>query len=87
MIRAVLDANVFVSGILSPAGTPGKLIAAWRRNQFFLITSAAILAEIARVLRYPRIARRHRWSPKEPRSLSDTCAVTALKTQLDAYVL
>jgi predicted nucleic acid-binding protein len=28
MIRAVLDTNVIVSGVIHPAGTPGRLLAA-----------------------------------------------------------
>lgn len=63
MIRAVLDANVFVSAVLSPTGSPAKILSAWRQaEQLELVLSEAILKEIGRVLRYPRIARRHRWS-------------------------
>ena len=62
MIRAVLDANVFISAILSEKGIPGKILRAWGDERFHLVTSEAILNEIARVLRYPNIARRHRWS-------------------------
>lgn len=65
MIRAVLDANVFVSGILSEEGIPGKILRAWRDERFHLVTSEAILQEIGRVLRYPKISRRHGWPEKE----------------------
>lgn len=61
MIRAVLDANVLVSAVLSPAGVPGQILDAWRAERFALLVSAPILEEIARVLDYPRIARLHRW--------------------------
>ena len=62
MIRAVLDANVVVSGILSGKGYPGRILTAWRGEQFHLVISEAILEEVGRVLRYPKIAARHRWT-------------------------
>ena len=61
MIRAVLDANVLVSAVLSPVGVPSQILDEWRAERFALLVSAAILEEIARVLEYPRIARGHRW--------------------------
>ncbi len=64
MIRAVLDANVFVSGALSPRGTPAKILSAWHEEQFHLVTSPAILEEVERVFRYPKIHKRHGW-PEE----------------------
>ena len=65
MIRAVLDANVFVSAVLSPKGVPAHILTAWRADRFHLVTSEAILQEIDRVLRYPRIRKRHRWMEEE----------------------
>ena len=65
MIRAVLDGNVFVSGILSSRGAPGRILLALRDEQFHLVTSDPILEEIGRVLRYPKISRRHGWSEEE----------------------
>ncbi len=61
MIRAVLDANVFVSAVLSARGFPSRILAAWRAEQFHLVISPAILEEISRVFQYPKIALRHRW--------------------------
>ena len=61
MIRAVLDANVVVSAVLTPAGIPAQILDSWRDERFALLVSPAILEEIARVLEYPRIARLHRW--------------------------
>jgi predicted nucleic acid-binding protein len=43
MIRAVLDANVFISAILSAKGNPAKILGAWKNDKFQLILSAAIL--------------------------------------------
>jgi putative PIN family toxin of toxin-antitoxin system len=61
MIRAVLDTNVIVSGILSEKGAPGKILKAWFEDRFHLVTSTAILEELERVLHYPKIRRRHNW--------------------------
>lgn len=64
MIRAVLDANVFVSAALNTEGIPAKILDAWRDEQFHLVISEAILEEIDQVFHYPKIAKRHRW-PEE----------------------
>lgn len=61
MIRVVLDANVVVSAILNPHGHPARILAAWRDASFTLVTSQAILDEIERVLRYPRLQKWHGW--------------------------
>lgn len=80
MIRAVLDANVIVSGVLSEKGNPGKILEAWRQKRFELVVSEAILAEIARVLRYPRIAKRHRWSESSIAALIEDLRGLAILT-------
>ncbi len=41
MIRAVLDTNVIVSGILSKKGAPAKILKAWFEDRFHLVTSRA----------------------------------------------
>ena len=69
MTRAVLDANVLVSAILSPKGAPAKVLTAWQAEQFHLVLSEAVLDEIDRVLHYPRIATRHRWSEERLQGL------------------
>ncbi len=56
-MRAVLDVNVFVSALFSPAGAPARLILAWRRGQFELVVSPLLLEELARALRYPKLER------------------------------
>ena len=65
VVRVVLDANVFVSGVISSAGAPAEVLDAWRQDQFQPVVSPAILEEMGRVLRYPRIAHYHKWP--EPR--------------------
>jgi putative PIN family toxin of toxin-antitoxin system len=57
-LRAVLDANVLVSGLLRQDGPPGRILDAWLDGQFRVIMSAPMLEELIRVLAYPRISQR-----------------------------
>lgn len=50
MIRAVIDTNVFVSGLISTSGASGELIIRWLMNQFNIIISNDILEEYEDVL-------------------------------------
>ena len=52
-MRAVLDTNVLLSGLLSPAGAPAQLLAAWRSGRFDLVTAAEQLIELGDVARRP----------------------------------
>ena len=56
-IRAVIDSNVIVSGVLTKEGIPAQIIKAWREEKFELLTSLEILKELVRVLHYPHIAK------------------------------
>ena len=56
-VRAVLDANVLISAILSPRGTPARLLLAWQSGAFELVVSPLLLAEVRRALAYPKLAR------------------------------
>lgn len=60
-MRAVIDTNVFISGLMLPTSTPGRIIGAWRTGQFSLVLSEPILAEISAVLSYPKIRKRTGW--------------------------
>jgi putative PIN family toxin of toxin-antitoxin system len=60
-MRVVLDANQFISAVLVPVGHPAQILDAWRQNQLEILVSPLILAEIRRVLLYPRLQRRHGW--------------------------
>lgn len=64
-MKAVLDANVFVSALINTRGTPRQIIDLWRQEAFDLLVSVAILDEIGRVLRYPKIAALHKLSESE----------------------
>ena len=55
MIRAVLDANILISGFISPVSHPREIERRWRKGDFGLVTSREIIEEINRVLYLPRI--------------------------------
>jgi putative PIN family toxin of toxin-antitoxin system len=46
----VVDTNLFVSAVISPNGSPARLLEAWRQGWFRLLIADAQLDEIARVL-------------------------------------
>ena len=52
-VRAVIDTNVLLSGLLW-SGTPHRLIEEVRAGTLTLITSSALLAELGEVIRRPK---------------------------------
>lgn len=56
-MRAVLDANVLISAVLSPRGSPARLLPSWQAGAFELVVSPQLLAELRRALGYPKLAR------------------------------
>ena len=65
MIRAVVDTNVLVSSVISEHGVPRQIVQAWHQQQFTLLTSALLIAEVVRVLHYPRIQETYRLSEED----------------------
>jgi len=56
VIRAVLDANVYVSAALRPEGPPGQIIRRFLRDgSFEIVLSHAIAEEVLRALNYPKV--------------------------------
>lgn len=62
-LRAVVDTNLFISGIFGKGSLSSKLQDLWINQEFELITSIEIMKEVSRVLRYPRI--QQRFHPKD----------------------
>ena len=50
MVRAVLDVNVVLSGLLNPNGAPGRVLGAFLDSRFQLVTSVGYLSETTEVL-------------------------------------
>jgi putative PIN family toxin of toxin-antitoxin system len=57
-VRAVLDPNVVISGLLSPAGVPAQVLRAWEEGRFELIASPLLIEELGRALGYPKLRKR-----------------------------
>lgn len=57
MRRAVLDPGVLVSALITPNGTPAKLLVEARRGELELIVSPLLLAELEGVLRREKFRR------------------------------
>ena len=56
MLRAVLDANVYVSAAVHPEGPPGRIIERFLREAAFeIVVSPAIVDEVLRALAYPKV--------------------------------
>lgn len=55
---AVIDTNLFISGLFGRNTTTAELQELWIRQDFQLGTSLEIMKEVSRVLQYPRIKER-----------------------------
>jgi putative PIN family toxin of toxin-antitoxin system len=64
-VRAVLDTNVLVSGLVAEQGPPRQVLDAWLEGRYTLVTSLYLVEELTHVLAYPRIAERLRLDEEE----------------------
>ena len=60
--RLVIDTNVFVSGLISGAGSPARILRAVQEKRAIHLVSDPIVEEYLRVLEYPRIGKFRRIS-------------------------
>lgn len=79
-MKAVLDVGQFVSATIVPRGNPAQVLLAWREGRFELVTSPPILADLRRVLFYPRIRKRHGFSDDEIELFVDSLSLAASLT-------
>jgi len=64
-MKAVLDANIFVSAAIGSRGAPGQTMDTWRSGLFDLLIRDDIIVEIGEVLRHAQIKKRHGWDDKQ----------------------
>lgn len=57
-MRAVVDVNVLISGVLSASGYSAEVLRACRDGQFDLLVSETLLSELERALAYPKLRAR-----------------------------
>lgn len=74
-MRAVLDPNVIISALLSPRGTPARILLAWLDGAFELVVSEKLIAELERALAYPKL--RARISAEDAAELIELLAQSA----------
>ncbi len=86
-MNVVLDDNVLVSAIISPHGAPSAIVGAWRRGEFNLVTSAALIGELARVLSYPSIRKRTGWAPNDEAAFIELLWVASIVVAPDVEVV
>jgi uncharacterized protein len=58
-MRVVLDANIFVSALISDKGNPAKIINRWLAGAFDVLVSQPIIDEILKVTGYERIQNKY----------------------------
>jgi uncharacterized protein len=87
-MKVVLDVGQYVSATINAKGHPAQILSAWREDKFELYTSRPILEDLKRVLGYPRIRKRHRWTDEEIEifvdSLADAANLTPGELQISA---
>jgi uncharacterized protein len=57
-VRAVVDVNVLISGVLSAKGASAEILRASRDGLYELVVSELLLAELKRALNYPKLRKR-----------------------------
>jgi putative PIN family toxin of toxin-antitoxin system len=60
MIRAVIDVNVLVSGLIGPLGYCRAVMTAWEQERIAVITAEGIISELDGTLILPRL---RKWLP------------------------
>ncbi|AUW94111.1 putative toxin-antitoxin system toxin component, PIN family [Sulfobacillus thermotolerans] len=58
-MNAVIDTNVWVSGLIYRNGMPARVLDAYRDLRFTVVTSEPLLEELVEVLRRPKIVRKY----------------------------
>ena len=58
-MRVVLDANIYISALISNKGNPAKIINKWLAGQFDVLISQPVVDEILRVTNYKRIQKKY----------------------------
>ncbi len=84
-IRAVLDTNLFVSGLFSSYGSVAKLQQLWVSAAFELVVSEEILQEIGETLQKPYIQKQLHFKPEEIDGIIELIREKAFIVTTDRY--
>jgi putative PIN family toxin of toxin-antitoxin system len=61
----LLDTNVVISALFSPAGSAAQVVSRWEAAEFEVVVSPTLLEDLGRALQYPKVARYLKLSPEE----------------------
>jgi len=86
MLRAVLDTNVIISGVITDHGAPFQILQRWKGGEFAVIISSSILQEIERVLHYPKIKRKRRLTEGNIRNVMELLRKYGIVTPADITI-
>jgi putative PIN family toxin of toxin-antitoxin system len=86
MLKAVLDANIFVSSLVVKAGLPAQVLDAWRERQYLLVISPSIITEVRATLSHPRIRRKYGITDEDVQQLVALLEQDALPVSGEASV-
>jgi putative PIN family toxin of toxin-antitoxin system len=84
MAKIVLDSNIIVRAVASPSGLASELLRRTISDRNLLCTSNFMLAELDRVLRYPRVKKIHGLSDTEIEDFVRSIQQVALVVEVDA---
>jgi uncharacterized protein len=56
-VRALLDVNVLIAGLLSRTGPPARLLGRWLEGDFELVLSNRLVGELEKTLSRPKLRR------------------------------
>lgn len=82
-LRAVVDTNVWVSGLIIPGGAPGAVLELVRTGRIEVVASWALVEELLDVLKRPKL-RRYRIAPADADDL--LALLTPLLPSMDVRV-
>jgi len=81
VLRAVLDANVYVSAYVRPEGPPGQIVERFLRDVAFeIVLSAEIVEEVLQALEYPKVRKVARTKVKPQLWFEDILVLAQLVT-------
>lgn len=89
LLRVVVDTNNIISGTIMNHGPSYETLEAWRKGEFILLTSKAIIKEVERVLHYPRIQKKYHLTEKKIKQVVNNlikyAVVTPRGTEVKSY--
>ena len=84
MFRVVLDSNVIARAVMTPNGLAADLLTQLVKSVHQICTSDFMLAELVRVLSYPRLQKRHRLDDQKIAAFVRSIQQISLVVEVDA---